>query len=197
MSRPSNPEQQQQRRAEILQAAWRCFAQHGIAGTRTAHLCQEAGMSPGHLFHYFQGKSAIIAAALELDLAAAAPADAAPLPAWAALQAWLQQQWRELHDPVAARLTLEILALSAHDPVVAQAVQAYEAQRHARLCVWLEQAERDGAVRLHSDAAQAAQWILLLLDGSAGRVMAQTPWQDAAVLRQALGQCMQPAPELP
>lgn len=194
MSRPANPEQQQLRRTEILQAALRCFAQHGIAGTRTAHLCEEAGMSPGHLFHYFQSKSAIIAAALEQEMA---PPSASDAPAWTALQAWLQQQWRELHDPVVARLTLEILALSAHDPLVHKAVQAHETQRHDQVCAWLEQAQNDGAVRLQGSAAQAAQWTLLLLDGSAGRVMAQAPWQDATVLRQALGQLMQPTPELP
>lgn len=199
MARTLQPEQHRQRRERIVQAAWHCFAQYGIAGTRTAHLCQQAGMSPGHLFHYFPNKSAIIAAALEHEATAAQDAEETDASAWDALQHWLRSQWHQLHDPVVARLTLEILASSTHNPVVAAAVQAHESARHQRVCHWLEQAARDGDVRLHAAPSQAAQWLLLLLDGAAGRVMAHAPWNrpdELAVLQQALGQLLQPPPTL-
>lgn len=193
MARLLNPEHHQQRRDQILRAAWHCFALYGIAGTRTSHLCQHAGMSPGHLFHYFPSKSAIIAAALVAEDARAPGAEGPPTRAWQDLQTWLQVQWHQLNDPVVARLTLEILAASAHDPVIAAAVQTHETTRHQRVVQWLQQAQGEGDVQLMAQPEQVAQWLLLLLDGSAGRAMVNAPWRDGAVLQQALAQLMQPA----
>lgn len=194
MARQINPENQQQRREQIVRAAWHCFALYGIAGTRTAHLCQHAGMSPGHLFHYYPNKSAIIAAAVAAEDEGEVAHHALPGSAWQCLQAWLQAQWHQQNDPVVARLTLEILAASARDPVVAAAVNQHETTRQRRLEQWLQQAQHDGDVHLHAHPEQVAQWLMLLLDGGTGRAMAQKPWHDTAVLQQALAPLMHPTP---
>lgn len=49
------------RRAQIHIAASKCFQQHGFHGTSIAQISKAAGMSVGHIYHYFENKEAIIA----------------------------------------------------------------------------------------------------------------------------------------
>ena len=64
-----DPVKHEEKRQEILAAARICFAREGFRGASIANICAEAGISPGHLYHYFPSKEAIIdtmgAAALE------------------------------------------------------------------------------------------------------------------------------------
>jgi AcrR family transcriptional regulator len=52
------------RRAQILDAAKRCFARHGFAGTTTKSVATAAGVSEGLLFRHFPTKAALYAAIL-------------------------------------------------------------------------------------------------------------------------------------
>lgn len=60
MVRKVVPEQHEGKRQEILAAAHRCFLRHGLRGASISMICKEAGMSPGHLYHYFPSKDAIV-----------------------------------------------------------------------------------------------------------------------------------------
>lgn len=60
MARKLNPEQHDGKRHELLEAAHRCFLRHGIQGASISMICKEAGISPGHLYHYFPSKDAIV-----------------------------------------------------------------------------------------------------------------------------------------
>ncbi len=60
MARTLNPEQHEGKRHELLEAAHRCFLRHGIQGASISMICKEAGISPGHLYHYFPSKDAIV-----------------------------------------------------------------------------------------------------------------------------------------
>lgn len=59
----------EQRRAQIVNAATACFLAHGFHGTSVAEIAKKAGISSGHLYHYFIDKEAIITAIIEEDLA--------------------------------------------------------------------------------------------------------------------------------
>jgi len=50
------------RRDQILDAAAECFRQKGFHAASMAIISKTAGMSVGHIYHYFQNKEAIIAA---------------------------------------------------------------------------------------------------------------------------------------
>src|SRR5262245_22825032 len=61
------PEKYEAKKRQILDAAVIIFARSGFHKTTTAEICDEAGMSPGNLFHYFKNKNAIIEAIVEHD----------------------------------------------------------------------------------------------------------------------------------
>jgi AcrR family transcriptional regulator len=56
------------RRAQIRAAAADCFRRHGFHGTSIAQISKAAGMSTGHIYHYFENKEAIIADIVAQDL---------------------------------------------------------------------------------------------------------------------------------
>ncbi|HWE45054.1 MAG TPA: TetR/AcrR family transcriptional regulator [Caulobacteraceae bacterium] len=53
------------RRAEILATASACFRAKGIRGASVNDICSALGISPGHLYYYFDSKEAIVAALVE------------------------------------------------------------------------------------------------------------------------------------
>jgi AcrR family transcriptional regulator len=67
--RRTNVQLQSDRRAEILDAAQRCFVRSGFHGASMHDICTEAGMSPGNLYRYFPSKEALIAGIAERDRA--------------------------------------------------------------------------------------------------------------------------------
>jgi AcrR family transcriptional regulator len=66
--RKVDPVKHEEKRREILEAAGRCFARDGFQGASTSAICAEAGISSGHLYHYFDSKEAIIAAMAQANL---------------------------------------------------------------------------------------------------------------------------------
>src|SRR5690606_18810470 len=70
--RKVDPAKHEKKRQQILQAAETCFRRDGFRGASMADICAEAEMSPGHLYHYFKSKAAIVAAMTEAHLEAIA-----------------------------------------------------------------------------------------------------------------------------
>jgi TetR/AcrR family transcriptional repressor of uid operon len=66
--RKVDPAKFEDKRDQILQAAGRCFQRAGFRGASVGDICREAGISPGHLYHYFASKEAIIEAMTEFAL---------------------------------------------------------------------------------------------------------------------------------
>lgn len=48
------------RREQILEAAEACFREFGFHNASISKICKRAAMSPGHVYHYFENKEAII-----------------------------------------------------------------------------------------------------------------------------------------
>ncbi|MBW3661349.1 MAG: TetR/AcrR family transcriptional regulator [Gemmatimonadetes bacterium] len=53
------------RRVEILTAAFRCFSRKGLHGTTMQEIADEAALSAGAIYRYFDGKEALIEALAE------------------------------------------------------------------------------------------------------------------------------------
>lgn len=56
------------RRAQILDAAWRCFYRQGIQATTMEQIITEAGLSASAMYRYFTGKDDIILSAITTSL---------------------------------------------------------------------------------------------------------------------------------
>ncbi|WP_230976735.1 TetR/AcrR family transcriptional regulator [Pseudothauera rhizosphaerae] len=115
------------RRAQILDAARDCFRRQGFHGASIAQICKEAGMSAGHIYHYFENKEAIIAAIVEQDLdrllTMTAQLRASP-DMLEAIAACTAEGVRDNLDPNTASLKVEIVAEAARNPRVAEIVRA-------------------------------------------------------------------------
>lgn len=55
------------RRGELISAAHRVFMEHGLSGLTTARICAAAGMSPGILSYYFDGKDEVLYAMVRMN----------------------------------------------------------------------------------------------------------------------------------
>lgn len=58
--RKINQGRHDERRRQIVEAAARCFRRDGYRGASMSAICAEAKMSPGHLYHYFENKEALV-----------------------------------------------------------------------------------------------------------------------------------------
>lgn len=114
------------RRAQIIDAATACFLQYGFHGASIAAISRQAGMSPGHIYHYFTDKEAIVAAIVNADLARLKSFTARwrdpQLDAAASRRLFVDGLRLRLELP-AVRLRVEILAEATRNPAVARIVQ--------------------------------------------------------------------------
>jgi AcrR family transcriptional regulator len=118
-----------ERREALVRAAIDVIAEKGLGGTRVADIAERAGISPGHVLYYFDGKADIFARALrtiEDDLRREAHAAFAERPSaaerwdWLVRQAaptgagdprvllWIQAWERAPRDPDVAELVVEL-----------------------------------------------------------------------------------------
>lgn len=60
----------EQRRFQILNAAWRCFYRNGVQATTMEEIIAESGLSASAMYRYFHGKDDIILSAITVSLRA-------------------------------------------------------------------------------------------------------------------------------
>src|SRR5690606_11757025 len=114
------------RRAQILNAARACFREHGFHGASIARICQAAGMSPGHIYHYFRNKEDIIAAIVEQDVARILDFHdrmRASTDLRATVRDCVRQSVISALDAGEVALKLEIVAEAARNPRIAELVR--------------------------------------------------------------------------
>ncbi|MBC9072959.1 TetR/AcrR family transcriptional regulator [Thauera sp. CAU 1555] len=133
------------RRAQILAAARDCFRRNGFHGASIAQICREAGMSAGHIYHYFENKEAIIAAIVEQDLdrllTMTAELRAAP-DILSAIAACTADGVRDNLEAEEAALKVEIVAEAARNPRVAEIVRAADLRCRASVIETLREHRR-------------------------------------------------------
>lgn len=187
--RKIDPERQQAKRRQIMEAAGNCFARRGFHATTTAEICAEAGMSPGNLFHYFDSKSAIVEAIVEeerSDTAAYFAALDESSDLFEALLGFLDAVMAFAADKTYARLALEIAAEATRNPAINARMAAGDAQTRADIARLLCGAMARGQVDKALDAEQAASWITALIDGVFARLAMDSsfePEREAPMLR--------------
>lgn len=126
----TDPSRAEARRQQILTAAAQCFREHGFHGASISRISRLAGMSAGHIYHYFENKEAIIAAIVEQDLEGLLQMTAELRAACNVRQAMIARAAQgviEQLDPQTAGLKLEIVAEAARNPRVAEIVRNADA----------------------------------------------------------------------
>jgi len=149
----------EQRIAQILQAALQCFLAKGFHQTSMRDIAQAAGVSLGNLYNHFPGKEAIIlavAVAESEELAPLLQRLAASEGERAQVLAFLRDFHALCRQPEWATLAVEVLAESARNPAVAEAFAANRRQLQAVLAEALQQvAQRERRRPVLAPALQA------------------------------------------
>lgn len=155
----SRADRNEQRIAQILQAALQCFLVRGFHQTSMRDIAQAAGVSLGNLYNHFPGKEAIIlavAVAESEELAPLLQRLAASEGERAQVLAFLRDFHALCRQPEWATLAVEVLAESARNPAVAEAFAANRRQLQAALAEALQQvAQRERRRPVLAPALQA------------------------------------------
>ncbi|WP_075257387.1 TetR/AcrR family transcriptional regulator [Herbaspirillum camelliae] len=123
------------RKEQVLHAAAQCFRQEGFHQTSMAKISNAAGMSLGHIYHYFKSKESIIEgivarehselSQLIADVTAKAEKTADPV---AAIMEHTPKSIARYMAPHQASLGLDILAESSRNLEVAALIQQNDAE---------------------------------------------------------------------
>ncbi|WP_437735284.1 TetR/AcrR family transcriptional regulator [Sorangium sp. So ce1335] len=160
--RTVNPDQHEKKRRELLRAAQRRFAAEGVQAS-IASICAEAGVSPGHLYHYFSSKEAILEGLFQLVLDEAAThlsgdvQDARDLPA---LVADLYSSGK------GPSLLFDLLAESQRNAAIADRLRRHSAEMKQLLASAIARGQAAGLVDDALSAPDLATMLLAALDGS-------------------------------
>ena len=146
------------RRVQIRAAAAECFSLHGFHGTSIAQISKAAGMSTGHIYHYFENKEAIIADIVAQDLERLLTLTAelrAASDVKAAMIERAVEGVQENLDPGKAGLQLEIVAEAARNPHIAEIVQVADRQCRESLAATIR-TQRQAAGHQDNEATLAS-----------------------------------------
>lgn len=157
------------RRSQIRAAASECFRQHGFHGTSIAQISKVAGMSSGHIYHYFENKEAIIADIVAQDLTRLLTLTAELRAASDVKAAMIERAVEGVQqnlDPSNAGLQLEVVAEAARNPRIARIVRDADRQCRESLLQTIRTL-REAAGHRDSDATLAgmAEAISAMFEG--------------------------------
>jgi AcrR family transcriptional regulator len=165
--RQANAQLQSDRRAEILDAAQRCFVRSGFHGASMHDICAEARMSPGNLYRYFPSKEALIAGIAERDRAQVAKEFAgADLSRgfFTILEGMAQHHFAERADVQVAMCT-EIMAEARRSPEIARIYAGFDLDVHKWLVELMRAAAERGDIPRDVDYKSVATMLMIIADG--------------------------------
>jgi TetR/AcrR family transcriptional regulator, repressor for uid operon len=139
-----------EKRQHILEAAEGCFRRDGFRGATIGDICATARMSPGHLYHYFDSKEAIIEALFELRLEreAAIVGELTLTPdvdLITTMCGWLDRRMKDVRAH-GSSLGLEMRAESARNPAVAKIASRADRGTRELLSQLLREGQERGQV---------------------------------------------------
>lgn len=179
----------QSKREHILDAAQKCFVEHGFQGATMAVIAEMADMSAGLLYRYFESKNAIMLAIIARELDAkraridALCADADFLGGVLAMF----RSWQTGSDAVMNPLLfLEMSAEASRSPDISQAVRASDALAFGQFQRWLQRDRGEGGLGLSaSEAHTRGLLVQCIVEGLVVRA-ARDPELDLGTVRSAL-----------
>lgn len=173
------------RREQILCAAAQCFREHGFHAASINKISALAGMSPGHIYHYFANKETIIAAIVARDLEVL-QALSTELRATGDLRSSFVERASasvsDHLDPAFAGLKIEIVAEAARNPDIAAIVRAAEETSRSELVRTIKDIRRsDGHPDDPANTEAITEIMICLFEGMLVRAI-RNPDVDQAML---------------
>lgn len=179
------PDRASAQRDRILNAAKRCFIEHGFHAASMSSIADAADISAGLIYRYFESKNAIILAIIERQLAEkrADIASLQPGVDFAGRIGELVARWRAGDvRAMSPALFLEMSALGTRDAQIGNALRAADRLTRGDFSAWLKQrAERAGKPLADADAEVRAFALQCLVEGLALRVVREPDIGDAQV----------------
>lgn len=152
-------------RNRILDAARRCFIEHGFHAASMAYIADTAGMSAGLIYRYFDNKSDIILAIVEHQLELLR--EDIKLNRQVDLASEMAQNYGRASEGdsggMNAALLLEISAEATRDRRVAAALQRFDTTLRAALVDWLTRDRASGGQGMPGAAAAGRALLLQCL----------------------------------
>ncbi len=155
------------RRAQITEAAVRCFGRNGLERTSIADITAESGLSTGSIYAHYRSKADLVQAAARATLAKRAEvlggyAQAENPPGPDELLA----RMTSVIDPVEARFGVQIWAEATTDPViggiVTDMIDRLRRMVHDCTTAWLLKAEGGDQAAVRERAAPLARQVVAL-----------------------------------
>lgn len=161
------PQEKEQRRNHILKAAWRVAAGKGFHQLTIDDICDEAQVSKGSFYGYFESKQALLVALLE-DEAAGRLAVLAALGSVSSggdrLQAFARAMLERAKDPARVQVLADLWSMLGTEEPVRAAFTASVQARRSVLREWIDEAiDNEEIVDLPPDAL--ASILIALGDG--------------------------------
>ena len=155
------------RHAQILAAAERCFARAGFHRTTMNDIAGEAGMSAGNLYRYFDSKDEVVAQLCAKDRADIGLGFAAMMDAPDPFAAFEALGRHHLVDEPRERAILiaEIWAEAARNPRIAEMGRALDEDIRSRLTQFVTGLGARGLIPPPGDPSALVSVIMVMVDG--------------------------------
>jgi AcrR family transcriptional regulator len=182
-------------RERILDAAERCFIDSGFHAAGMARVAETAGISPGLIYRYFDGKASLVKAIImrHLDSDAAKMLDEVPS-AQILCERLLDMfdHWRRGDDPKSnASLMLDLAAECSRDPQIARVVRDKDRRVEERLKGTVERIVQMAGGKISAAEARSRAIVLqCLFEGLCSRA-SRDPSLQRKALRSALEQVVE------
>jgi len=184
------PEEVENRRQEIIDAARCCFLRSGFHQTTTDEICHEAAITPGGLYHYFGSKEEIISAVIEDtarvavdNMRSTAEASGNVRSAVQTLGSVFFERARDPQLESTTRLDLEIWSETLRNEKLAEITRGSRALRQQWLESLIRQGQLEGPYTEQVDPKGFADLVMAIFDGlRLGRLL----WRDDFDLEGAL-----------
>jgi len=186
--RKTNPVKHQEKRLAILQAAIRCFVRDGFHRASISNICAEAQISPGHLYHYFENKEAIVGGMAELGMDQAISSLVEIMDATDAAQSLVQAMLatREVSDATSRVLMMEIMAETGRSPVIAKIVSDHIQRLRGLIADFLRKGQERGQIDPSLDPDLSANVLISVTNGGKA-FLGLDPGLDQALCKAQLG----------
>lgn len=167
-----NEEIRSARRAAILVAATRVFADKGFARTKISDIAAEAQLSHGLVYHYFDSKAGVFAAIADAMMARIDAELEIPYErAMDRIVASIERERARLERPVdEQRVMMQAFLQGSVPEPVKERLAAHFSGTFARLRDWIAEAQADGDIDASVSANEVAATLICLVRGMSLRV---------------------------